>query len=263
MEHMNIVGVIQVRVGSTRLKRKCFRSLGKMTILERVLLQVQGSEMIDRLVLSTSDAEEDDEIVSFASKKGIGCTRGPLNDIVRRMFNAKAATEAETLVRIWGDCPFICPKVIDRCIIRHRSKNSDLTLTVTSTNVDLSYPPGQDLEVYKGSAVEYLNRTLNATSDLRTFPRIAIYRDAEFCARIEEVKPKEIMTGSYLAVDYMKDLEFAKMLLVAINETQRPILLEEILSKIATSQDCGPLRAALDRNPEYNMFLSNLNQANS
>ena len=258
MDFSYIVGVIQVRTGSTRLKQKCFRNLGGMTMLDRVILQVQGSTMIDSIVISTSDSEEDDEIFDFATRKGIICTRGPLDDIVQRLFLAKTASNAGILVRLWGDCPFICPHVIDKCIIQHISTESDFTLTKTSSLTDLTYPPGQDLEVYNASTVENLHCKLDEDSEFRTFPRIAMYRDEEASTKIEEVRPEIVMPGSYLAVDYEEDLISAERLIAYIDEPQRPILLEEIVDIQETNQDTDPCRAKLGRNIEYNNLIAQL-----
>lgn len=262
MDPSCIVGVIQVRSGSKRLKRKCFRALGGMTLLERVILQAKGSDMIDRLMISTSDSKQDNEIVDFATENGILCTRGPLDNIVQRLFLARAAANANILVRIWGDCPFICPRVIDRCIRRHVSTGVDLTYTRTSTEIDLSYPPGQDMEVYKASIINELHYKLDMNSELRTFPRIALHQDAELDASIEEVRPSRLMPGPYLAVDYEEDLVSAERLIRDIGETHKAIELEKILSVARTSLNTDQRQAELDRNPEYNEFITKLASGN-
>lgn len=262
MDFSCIVGVIQVRSGSKRLRRKCFRTLGGMTMLERVLLQANKSDMIDRLIISTSDSKQDNEIVDFATEKGILCTRGPLDDIVQRMFVARAAAKANMVVRLWGDCPFMCPKVIDRCIRRHISTEADLTFTRTSTYTDLSYPPGQDMEVYKASIINELHYKLDMDSELRTFPRIALHQDAELNASIEEVRPDKLMPGPYLAVDYEEDLVSAEELIRDIGDPHKALELDEILSVTRTSLNTDQRQAKLDRNPEYNAFIAKLASEN-
>ena len=63
----------------------------------------------------------------------------------------------EIIVRITADCPVIDPQVIDHVITKHLEADADYT----SNTLEVPYPDGQDVEVFKFSA---LNKAWKSSS---------------------------------------------------------------------------------------------------
>ena len=63
-----IVAVIACRVNSTRLFGKPLQRIGKYSILERILIQLKQSKMIDEIVLAISEKSENEVFVTFAKE---------------------------------------------------------------------------------------------------------------------------------------------------------------------------------------------------
>lgn len=112
---------------------------------------------------------------------------------------------AELVVRVWGDCSFIDPAVVDLAVEQLRSEYLDF---VTNALLDdRIYPAGLDVEVY---TTTLLRRLLVETDDprLREFP-------VEFMlTRTDAVKMSVLdldrdLSGLHLTVDYPKDLDGA------------------------------------------------------
>jgi spore coat polysaccharide biosynthesis protein SpsF len=147
---MNVVAIIQARMGSSRLPGKVLADLGGRTMLERVIRRTGRAELVDRVVAATSKSAGDERIVHACRRLEVDCFRGPEDDVLDRYCQTAAAYGADVVVRITADCPFIDPAVIDRVIrafLRVRPDYASNTLVRT-------WPRGLDTEVMSKAALE-------------------------------------------------------------------------------------------------------------
>ncbi len=110
---LNIVAVIGVRMGSSRLPGKVMKKIMGKPVLGYLIERVKRSKLIDNLVIATSLNSENDVIESFCDKIEIPCFRGSENDVMDRILNALLSRDADVGVEIFGDCPLIDPDIID------------------------------------------------------------------------------------------------------------------------------------------------------
>ena len=62
--------IIQARLGSTRYPRKILQKISNnKTVLEFLLDQLQNSKSIDKIIIATTNLDEDDRIVNFCQEK--------------------------------------------------------------------------------------------------------------------------------------------------------------------------------------------------
>jgi spore coat polysaccharide biosynthesis protein SpsF len=112
-------------------------------LLGRVIDRVGEAKHISRIIVATSDREDDDPIERFCEAEGVVCVRGPLDDVIERYRQAVIAAKVDAFVRITGDSPLVDPAVIDRGIDYFLATECDL-----STNVLVrTFPVGQSVEV--------------------------------------------------------------------------------------------------------------------
>ncbi len=99
--------IIQARSGSTRLP-------GKMTMPffegKSILEIIIGDLMTNcdyKIVLATTDSSKDNELVTLAHKTGVDVFRGSEDDVLRRFISAAEAHNANHIIRVCGDNPFL------------------------------------------------------------------------------------------------------------------------------------------------------------
>jgi len=234
----SVVIAVQARLGSMRLPRKVLRPLAGRTLLDQILGQL--APIRDSAVaLAASDAPDDQVLADFARERGIACARGPADDIVGRMARAaRAAGSPPTLVRIWGDCPFVCADVIESMLERFFARGLDFIHLGTKDNRTL--PVGLDAEIYRTSWLLDIDQRISDPY-LREFP-FELAREAGDSFRWEAYKPSSPLAGDInLTVDYPEDLAAAERLYQALGHpfrsdelfgllTQRPELLRAFSS---------------------------------
>ena len=120
-----VVAVVQARMGSQRFPGKMLSQLGEHTLLDWVLQRVLRSTQVDQVVLATSTNSEDDKLVSAALRLEVNSIRGSEADVLSRFLLAGDESEADLVVRVCADNPFIAPEELDRLIIDHRAKSVD------------------------------------------------------------------------------------------------------------------------------------------
>jgi spore coat polysaccharide biosynthesis protein SpsF len=147
---MSTVAIIQARMGSTRLPGKVLMDIGGRPMLERVVLRTGAASLVDRVVVATTSTSDDDAIVDLCRSIGAAWFRGSVDDVLDRYRNAAVAFDAETVVRITSDCPLIDPTVIGRVIGAFHSRGPDYA----SNCIDRTYPRGLDTEVFTRAALE-------------------------------------------------------------------------------------------------------------
>ena len=139
-------------MGSSRLPGKVLMEACGRPLLSLMLDRVKRCETIDEIRVATSDREKDDEVEEVARTFGVLCFRGSESDVLDRYRGAAERSQADVVVRLTGDCPFIDPKVVDR-VIRHYEDRAD-SVDYVSNILRRTYPQGLDTEVFSRAALE-------------------------------------------------------------------------------------------------------------
>ncbi len=161
---MSTVGIIQARMGSTRLPGKILMSLLGEPMLARMLERVKCAKKLDAIIVATSDTPEDDATAGLAEKCGVKVFRGSEKDVLDRFYKAAkaAGAEADTMVmRLTGDCPLMDPGVIDTVITHFQEARGAIDYCSTPSN----YPEGLDTEIFTFAALEEAAREAKLPSE--------------------------------------------------------------------------------------------------
>ena len=105
--------VLQARTGSTRLPQKMIKPFFEdKTIPEIIITSLKEYFNSEQIVLATSNSEGDDELAKLAEGLGVQCFRGSENDVLNRFILCAKHYNAEKIVRICADNPFLLPEFI-------------------------------------------------------------------------------------------------------------------------------------------------------
>jgi spore coat polysaccharide biosynthesis protein SpsF len=147
---MKIAAIIQARVGSTRLPGKALRPIAGETMLARVVQRTQRATLLDQIIVATTTAVSDDDIVAECQRLGVPYFRGCEEDVLDRYFRAAQAFAVDVIVRITSDCPLIEPVVGDQVIALQRRTQADYA----SNTLSRTFPRGLDVEVFPMMSLE-------------------------------------------------------------------------------------------------------------
>lgn len=130
-------------MSSKRFRGKMLAELGGITILERVVMQLNKSKNISKVVVATSVEESDNEIQAFCESTAISYYRGPLENVALRFVEILKKEKAAAFVRISGDSPTIDPQLVDHAAAIFNEGDFDLVSNVYPR----TFPKGQSVEV--------------------------------------------------------------------------------------------------------------------
>ena len=153
-----VVALVQARMGSSRFPGKMLAPLGGAPILEWVLTRVKGSKYLDQVVLATSDLSRDDELVGLAKRVGVSVYRGSEVDVLGRFSAAAKFYNADFIVRVCADNPFIDPVEIDRLIKFYKNNPCDYACNHQS-RLGNKYADGFGAEILSEPLLRYLSDT--------------------------------------------------------------------------------------------------------
>lgn len=141
---VNIVTIIQARMGSTRLPGKILMPLGDQSVLGQVIIRAQAVPSVSQVVVATTTDAKDDAIAAECKKYGILCTRGSEEDVLSRYYEAAITAKADHIVRITSDCPLLDPEVTESVVQLHLATGADFTCNTLLRK----FPRGLDTEVF-------------------------------------------------------------------------------------------------------------------
>jgi glutamate-1-semialdehyde 2,1-aminomutase/spore coat polysaccharide biosynthesis protein SpsF len=198
-----IVAIVQARMGSSRFPGKTLADLMGRPMLARVAERVKLARAVDRVVVATSTAPQDDPIAEFCRKEQVACFRGSEDDVLDRFCGAAKEYGADVVVRITADCPLIDPGVIDRVIERFQRGDCDYV----SNALRYTYPDGLDTEVFSVAALQQAGREAKKPSERE---HVTPYlRSGKFrTVNVENEVPLE--KSQRWTVDHPADLEFVR-----------------------------------------------------
>ncbi len=147
---MNIIAIIQARLGSTRLPNKVMKLINGTPMIELLLKRLSKSKLINKIVVATSHDNKNQELVNYIQKLNFPCELGSEDDVLDRYLKVAKKHQADLIVRVTGDCPLIDPFLVDEIIINFKSRNVDYL----SNTLFPTYPDGLDIEVFTITSLE-------------------------------------------------------------------------------------------------------------
>lgn len=124
-----IVAIVQASTGSSRLLRKVLADIGGRPLIAFLLERLRRCDVLDFIVLATTNQPDDDELVDLAESLGLNVVRGSEQDVLARFALAAASTTASTLVRVTGDCPLVDPDLLAQVISEFHLQGVDYLST--------------------------------------------------------------------------------------------------------------------------------------
>tara|TARA_A100001037_G_C14977933_1_gene556721 strand:+ start:189 stop:917 length:729 start_codon:yes stop_codon:yes gene_type:complete len=235
--------IIQARMGSSRLPGKTLIELqNKKTTLDFVINQLSFSKLIDRIVIATTNLEEDDVIEEKAKTLGIQVFRGSETDVLDRYYRCAKQFQMRNIVRITADCPLIDPIIVDKVIERFNINNFDY---VTNT-IFRTYPVGTDVEVFTFQSLEkswYESKMEDEREHVTPFLR---NKNSNF--KIENVQDDEDLSHLRWTLDTIEDLTLIRK--IASKIKNKPILMTDILELFSKEPELISINEHLSKKKE-------------
>ncbi|HVZ64214.1 MAG TPA: glycosyltransferase family protein [Opitutaceae bacterium] len=241
-----IAAIIQARMGSSRLPGKSLCPIGGQPLLGHIIDRLKACRLLDKVVVATTTAPEDDALAAYAAGKSAGVFRGGRDDVLDRYFRATQETGAEVVIRITADDPFKDPEVIDQvtaCVLG----NPDLDYA--SNTLQPTFPEGLDVEVFRASALTKAWREAKLPSE-REHVTPYIWKNPGIF-RIENIRHAEDLSGLRWTIDYPEDLVFARAVYENLHVGNRIFLMDEILALLERQPQIGQINAGIRRNEGY------------
>lgn len=142
--------ITQARTGSTRLPGKVLKEVNGKSLLQIHLERLKNCVNISEIIVATTTKIEDDVIYEKAINFGLTAYRGSENDVLDRFYQSVKDKNPDFIVRVTSDCPLIDSNLIDK-IIKYTIEND---LDYCSNTLVENYPDGQDVAVFKFSALK-------------------------------------------------------------------------------------------------------------
>ena len=160
---MIVGGIIQARVGSTRLPSKVLAPICGRSMLEHVVRRLQATQKLDVVCVATTEHSQDDEVAEIGKRLGAQVFRGSEEDVLLRYVEAGRMIKADLVVRVCADCPLFDPSLLDEMLeARESLVRKSGAIDYYSNNLKRTYPLGLNAEIVP---LEILERVAAETSD--------------------------------------------------------------------------------------------------
>lgn len=240
--HINVLGILQARVSSSRLPGKVLKPILGVPMLRHQLDRVRRARSMDAFIVATSTDASDDAIEALCAAAGVGCFRGSLDDVLDRFYQAALAYNPQHVVRLTGDCPLIDPDLIDRVVEFYLAGNFDHA----GNAVEPMFPDGLDVEVLRFQVLEYAWRHASLPSH-REHVTLFVHRSPD---RFRVGSYRNVTDLSHLrwTVDEPEDFELIRRIYEALYPKNPAFTTEDILAFLSSQPDLLDLNRGIRRN---------------
>src|SRR3989344_3402707 len=122
---MKFFAFITARLDSSRLPQKMLLPIKGRKVIEHVIDRAKMIRGLEGIVLCTSDRPQDDVLEELATKEGILCFRGSLEDKRERWNGAAKKFGAEYILTIDADDLFFAPELCELAIAQAEKDTPD------------------------------------------------------------------------------------------------------------------------------------------
>ena len=203
---MKIVLIIQARLGSKRLPKKVLSEIEGMPMLSFQHERLKQSNLIDKLVIATTENSLDDDIVKLCVEENILYFRGSEKNVLKRFYDAATYFQASHIVRCNADCPLIDPAIVDLTIKEYLDEMPKYDYA--STILDQTYPLGMHVEIFSYRTLTEAFQEAYKKEDLEHVTPYIYNNPLRFS--LLSIKNSKNISKYRWTVDYEKDLSFVR-----------------------------------------------------
>jgi spore coat polysaccharide biosynthesis protein SpsF len=237
-----IAAFIQARMSSSRLPGKVLKTILGRPMLELEIERVRSATMIDRVVVVTSTAAEDRQIVELCRRLKTDVYCGDLDNVLDRFYQAARQFKPDHIMRLTGDCPLIDPQVIDSLVRLYLAKGCDF-----ATNcLPPTFPDGLDAEIFTRQALEEAKQKARLPSHLEHVTLFFEEQPARF--KIANLACGADLSGLRWTVDEPADLEFVRHVFETLYPDKPAFGLEDVLALLEKKTELARLNKHIGRN---------------
>lgn len=228
---MKKVVIVQARMGSTRLPGKVMKQLNNKPMLEHIINRLQAVEMIDLIVIATTQESKDKMISDFAKEHQIECYRGSTEDVLDRYYQAAKVYNADVIVRITADDPLKDPYLINEMLLEYID-NSEKYDYLSNTIVP-TFPIGIDAEIFSFKALE--KAWFEAEDQpYREHVTPYIWNNSDIFSLKNIIHKGDDLSTLRWTVDTQKDFEFVEAIYAHLYKEGEIFSMEDILELLKT-----------------------------
>jgi spore coat polysaccharide biosynthesis protein SpsF len=158
MPEPRTVAIIQARMASSRLPGKVLADLGGQPALAWMTRRAGRANFIHEVAVATTTDPGDDPVAAWCDANGVPVYRGSMHDVLDRYLAAARQFNAEVVVRLTGDCPFIDPQMLDEDLTTFLEHRPPLDFAANRLPGDRTVPIGLDTEICTFAALERAGR---------------------------------------------------------------------------------------------------------
>jgi len=242
--------ILQARYNSSRLPGKVLKPILGQAMLAHQITRIEHATLVDKIIVATSNMNNDDEIAKLCTKLEVDCYRGELNDVLDRFYQASREINPINIIRLTGDCPLIDPDIIDKVIKLHLNDDFDYT----SNSNPPTLPDGLDVEVFSFKALEKAwihakkqSDREHVTSFIRNNPDIFSCQNFEYDRDLSHLR---------WTVDEPEDFLFVNEVYRALYDDNPKFDLKDILLLIEENPSLTTINDKFKRNEGLHLSLS-------
>ncbi len=242
---MNVVIIVQARLGSTRLPNKILRKLNGDSVLEFLIKRLGRCKKASRIVIATTTKPADGLLIEYAKKLSVAYYRGSEDDVLDRTYHAAKQEKAGVVVRVTSDCPLNDPKLIDSMIEEFLGSGLDYLCNRKPP----TYPDGYDTEVFTFAALEKAWKEAKFKFEREhVTPYISEHEDI---FKVKSIFYPKDCSHYRLTVDYEEDFELVKKVYGALYPKNPDFTLEDVIAYLDARPELVAINSKYVRDEKY------------
>ncbi|MEK8196576.1 glycosyltransferase family protein [Lysinibacillus sp. FSL M8-0134] len=238
---MNIITIIQARVGSTRLPGKVLKSLGNEDVLSYDIARCRAIKGVKEIIIATSTLPQDDAIVKWCEEHQVSYYRGSEEDVLDRYIQCAEAYEPDFVMRVTSDCPFVDYEMASEMVALMEKEGKDIML------LDGDLPRGLAVEIISFDALLRINEVGKEPRHREHVTYYAYEFKEQFTTVTYKVPINRQSPALRLTLDTEEDYKLIK---AVADHFQDPLVSSvEVVQYLNSNPDIAKLNAHIEQKP--------------
>jgi len=236
---MNIKFIIQARSGSSRLPDKMNLPFYQgATILQIIVERLKINFPHIPIVIATTTNSSDDRIEKLMNEMDVYVYRGSEENVLERFLEAGIKSNAEHVIRVCADNPFISVKYLEKLIDFYKEAKADYVSYISSNGLPaMKTHYGFFLEIMSLNALKLANESTDDKFYLEHVTNYIYGNPNQFSTRFLEI-PFEIEEADMrLTVDTIADFTMSQKIYDYLIENELAIEPKEIIDYLNNKPD--------------------------